>query len=71
MGEEYGEFWGRRGRGNLIPRFSLRSVETGRREPWERGWGGGSDVAMFTFIYLGYDNFLSTEKVAARLHRKL
>ena len=50
---------------------SLRSVGTGRGEPWERGWGGGSDVAMFIFINLGYDNFLSTEKVAARLHRKL
>ena len=31
---------------NLIPRFSLLPVGTGRREPWERGWGwplkGGS-----------------------------
>ena len=59
------------GEGGVVATFSLRSVGTGRREPWERGWGGGSDVAMFTFIYLGYDNFLSTEKVAARLHRKL
>ena len=23
---------------NLVPRFSLLSVGTGRREPWERGW---------------------------------
>ena len=57
--------------GGGVVATSSRSVRTGRREPWERGWGCGSDVAMFIFIYLGYDDFLSAEKVAANLHRKL